>query len=127
MYSALWKAGLEHPIFGVGVGERIKSMIPVHPHHNFLGIMAMMGIPAALFYFIFVVSTILTGLMLLFRMHRHQTEDNKEKAYFLFICIAIFLFQQIRGFAHDTWTLKTVYLWAGSIIGVRDYFLRTKL
>ncbi len=90
------------------------------PHHNFLGIGVELGVIPLILYTLFVIFYILKyGYLLI----QKKIIIEKRLRLIIAISLGVFVYQQFRGFFHDTWTLKEMYVWigvaAGAVYGFR--------
>lgn len=113
IYEDLIVVAKGNPIWGIGKGRYVDSnnLGPdgggFYPHSNLLGAAAEGGIPAAVFYALFIISVIVTLLTGAFRL------PYGSARCLITLALSVFVYQQFRGLVQDTVGLKELYLWAG--------------
>ncbi len=107
--------------WGIGKGRFVESNTfswvgeGVYPHHNLLGIGAELGWLAMFLYAAFVVAAV----MAMARVAWGRSVAHPRALRLLVAAVlAMFLYQQFRGFFQDTWAIRETYLWLGVAVGV---------
>ncbi len=124
LYEAEWGAIQRYPLFGLGLGQFWENRahdfwMGQVPHQNLLGIACENGIPATVFYALFIFASA-TGL---YRAQRRLMPyisldpSIRNAALFIEASLLVFLVFQFRGLFADTWTLKEMYFLVGAAFG----------
>jgi O-antigen ligase len=113
IYGDLIHLGRTHPLFGIGNG-RFVSMNSyawdgggLYPHQNLLGSLAEGGLPAMVFYALFILCVLYQGLVALLKGR------SRYGSSLVLLALGIFSYQQLRGMVQDTIAFKEIYFWAG--------------
>ncbi len=112
----------EYPMTGIGLntyrfsGAWYEGTDGVVTHNNILGISVAVGIPAALFYILFIFWS---GIIIFKKANSEKEEKSLRIFYLSILCIIIY--QQSRGLVQDTWTLKEIPFWIGLFFGIKIY------
>lgn len=93
----------------------------VAPHHNLLGIGVELGIHIMLLYMLTIFIFFYTAFKKLFYFRFHA---DIPVTGLLAASVSVVLYHQLRGFFHDTWTLKEMYLWMGIASGLAQIKMR---
>jgi O-antigen ligase len=124
LYEAEWGAIQQYPLFGLGLGQFWENRVHDFwtgqvPHQNLLGIACENGIPATVFYALFIFASAIGLYRAQHRLMPYVSLDPSIRSAALFIeaSLIVFLVFQFRGFFADTWTLKEMYFLVGAGFG----------
>jgi hypothetical protein len=127
VYNALVEIIIHQPL-GIGLHKfALQNNLSwngqgIYPHHNFLGIGAELGLPALIFYVLFVLSS-----CYFLGKGAFPGKGNKrsvEMRLAIAIGLSVLVFQQFRGFFHDTWNFKELYFWVGLSLGFANFSVK---
>ena len=123
MYSLLLSLIQKNPLWGIGMGQFFKQYYTSVTHHNYLGIAAEMGSPAAVFFILSMFTVLYSIIPKYKRKPKLDTEDvciSYAKS-FSEIAFYVILYIQLRGFFHDTWSFKETYFFIGAGLGLKHW------
>lgn len=120
LYAQLVELMREQPL-GIGKARFVETNYTglletgEYPHQNLLGIGAELGIPAMIIYagFIFVAIAYIARVA----FNRRTTAPVVQKVL-MSACLAVFVYQQLRGLLQDTWLIRETYFWLGVGVAV---------
>lgn len=129
IYSLLLTLIQENPLWGVGIGQFFKQYYINVAHHNYLGIAAEMGIPAAIFFTISMVAALYSIITNYKTGPKLDNEDVSVQYAISFYetMFYVILFIQLRGFFHDTWSYKETYFLIGAGLGLKHWIKVNKI
>jgi len=114
IYSDLWEMIKKDPIIGAGWLE-YSERTGDYPHHNILGIWAELGILTMLAYLLNFFICISCSV----RMIRLMLKDRGNEIVYIAACFCMMaLFLHLKGFVHDTWHERYLWLYSGSMLGL---------
>ncbi len=123
IYSLLLSLIEQEPVWGVGIGQFFNKYYTNVAHHNCLGIAAELGVPAVVFFTLTVAAALYFLLPKPIKIqHTYQYDGCIAHAkIFCEMCFYVVLYIQLRGFFHDTWSLKETYFFMGAGLGLLQW------
>jgi O-antigen ligase len=114
IYIDLWEMIKKDPIFGAGWGEYTERT-GEYPHQNILGIWAEIGILTMLAYLVNFYICISCSM----RIVRLMLQERGNEIVYIAACFCMMaLFLHLKGFVHDTWHERHLWLYSGSMLGL---------